>query len=131
MCFILAAALASSLAVTGSRAQSMTGIRLEKGKRAGTTARSGEMIEIRLPAVPATGYSWQVEAADPKVMALVDTRFENRSAEGPRVGAEVDQVIRMQALAEGQTEIRLSYRRPWEQSAPSADTALLHVTVGK
>ena len=109
----------------------MTAIKLEKGKRANTTARPGEVVEIRLPAVPATGYSWQVEATDPKVMSLVDTRFENRNAEGPRVGAEVDQVIRMKALAEGQTDIRLSYRRPWEQSAPSADTALLQVTVRK
>ena len=109
----------------------MTAIKLEKGKRASTTARPGEVVEIRLPAVPATGYSWQVEATDPKVMSLVDTRFENRNAEGPRVGAEVDQVIRMKALTEGQTDIRLSYRRPWEQSAPSADTAVLQVTVRK
>jgi predicted secreted protein len=106
-------------------------IQLEKGKRASTTVRPGDVVEIKLPAVPATGYSWQVEAADPKVLSLVDTRFESRSTDGPRVGAEVDQVITMKANGEGQTEIRLSYRRPWEQSAPTDDTAVLSLSVRK
>ena len=128
---ILAAALASSLPVIGSRAESMTAIKLAKGKRADTTARPGDTVEIRLPAVPATGYSWQVEAADTKVVSVVGTRFENRSNDSPRVGAEVDQVITMKAVGEGQAEIRLGYRRPWEKSAPTDDTAVLQVSVRK
>jgi predicted secreted protein len=57
--------------------------------------------------------------------------YENRSNEGPRVGATVDQVITLKAVGAGQTDVRLSYRRPWEASTPSDDTAVLQVTVGK
>jgi inhibitor of cysteine peptidase len=129
VCGLAVAALVLMLPMTESRAESM--IKLEKGKRASTTARPGDLLEIRLPAVPGTGYSWQVDEADAKMLSFVDTRFESRGAEGPRVGAEVDQIITMKATGEGQAEIRLSYRRPWEKSAPTDDTAVLRVTVGK
>ena len=131
VCALAAAALALTFTMTGTRAESMTAITLEKGRRETKTVRPGDVIEIRLPAVPGTGYSWQVEGTDAKVVSLAGTRFENRSGEGPRVGAEVDQVITMKANGEGQTEIRLSYRRPWEKSTPTDDIAVLQVTVRK
>ena len=131
ICVLAIAALLPMLPMTGSRAETMTAIKLEKGRREAKTVRPGDVVEIRLPAIPGTGYAWQIEAIDAKVLSLVDKRFENRSSDGPRVGATVDQVITMKAVGEGQTEIRLSYRRPWEKSAPTDDTAVLQVTVAK
>jgi len=131
ICGLAVAAFALMFAMSGARAETMTAIKLEKGRRETKTMRPGDVIEIRLPAVPGAGYSWQVEGADPKVVSFAATRFESRNAEGPRVGAEVDQVITMKANGEGQAEIRLSYRRPWEKSAPTDDTTVLSLSVRK
>jgi len=109
----------------------MTAVKLDKGGRETKTVRPGDVVEIRLPAIPGTGYSWQIEAPDPTVLSLVGKHFENKSNDAPRAGAPVDQVITLKAVGEGQAEIRLSYRRPWEKSKPADDTAVLHVTVAK
>jgi inhibitor of cysteine peptidase len=109
----------------------MTTIKLEKGRRADKTVRAGETMEIRLPAVPSTGYSWQIEAIDPKVLSVIETRFESASSDAPRVGRQAEQVITLKAVGEGQAEVVLTYRRPWVENSPSDDTATLHVTVAK
>src|SRR5262245_32529898 len=84
-CTLLAIAL--GLPANEGAAETMTAIKLEKGRRESKTVRPGDTVEIKLPAIPSTGYSWQVEGADPKVLSVVNKRFESRSDDGPRVGA--------------------------------------------
>jgi predicted secreted protein len=124
-------AFALCLLAVQSTAEPMTAIKLEKGRRDSKTVRPGDVVEIRLPAIPGTGYSWHVEASDPNVLVLLDKRFEHRTNDAPRVGATVDQVITLKAVGEGKAEVTLSYRRPWEKPAPTDDTAALNVTVAK
>lgn len=114
-----------------SRAQRMIAVDLAKGRSASRTVRVGEVVEVRLPAIPSTGYSWQVETSNPNVLAVGDRRFENKSNDAPRVGSEATQVITLKAVGEGRAEVLLIYRRPWEKRSASDDTSALSVTVTK
>ncbi|MBN1955443.1 MAG: protease inhibitor I42 family protein [Anaerolineae bacterium] len=89
-----------------------------------TTLDNGQRVELRgsnvlvlnLEANPATGYSWQVQGMDRRVLTQVESEFVSNST---MLGAPATQVMRFQGLTAGQTEIRLAYARPWENAAPA------------
>lgn len=88
---------------------------------------------------PTTGYSWRLaEPLDEKVVELVKTEFEGKVAkggegeaegEGQLVGAPGEEIWVFQAVAEGETEIKLEYVRSWETGKAPEDTRTFKVTV--
>jgi len=81
---------------------------------------------IQLEGNPTTGYTWSVEHYDPSVLTLESHEYITQSNKS--IGSGGVFLFRFQALAPGQTTVKLSYSRPWE-SGPSAKVFENEVTV--
>ncbi len=94
---------------------------------ASKTVTAGEQFDIRLPANPSTGFRWQVDGLDEKVVRLVDTRYEPT---GPaRPGAGGTDIFSFVGVAPGRGNIKLVYIRPWEKGVAPARTSEYSVDV--
>lgn len=83
----------------------------------GTTVevRPGERIVIQLPENPTTGYRWDVETADDRVVSKVSHDYGKGGAADPGAGSNVKLVF--EARAPGEGSIRLKRWREWEGEA--------------
>jgi inhibitor of cysteine peptidase len=68
---------------------------------------------IALGSNPTTGYSWQ-ENHDQTMLELLEKSYKEEAKEGV-VGAGGIEYFRFKALKAGETEITLTYERPWEE----------------
>ena len=73
----------------------------------------GQQFVIALGSNPTTGYGWQ-ESYDETMLELVKKSYEEGAEEGV-VGAGGVEYFRFKALERGETEITLTYKRPWEE----------------
>jgi inhibitor of cysteine peptidase len=76
----------------------------------------GQTLVVRLRANPSTGYAWQVvEPAGGEVLRQTDdAEFQPDSS---LLGAPATQIVRLEPVQEGDTAVKLEYRRPWEPAA--------------
>ena len=72
----------------------------------------GEQFVIALGSNQTTGYSWQ-GSYDAAMLELVNWKYEEE-AEEDIAGAGGIEYFRFEALAEGETEIILTYSQSWE-----------------
>ncbi len=86
----------------------------------------GDVLVLRLQGNASTGYAW--ERVDDGAGVLVpDKPAAGTSAspapesERPRIGSPTTATYRYRAVKAGDTELRLRYRRPWEQVAPQRE----------
>lgn len=96
--------------------------------------KEGQVLVISLESNPSTGYRWEVAEADEALLRQVGKiEFEASSsatvAGRPALllGAPSRQIMRFEAVAAGQTNLRLVYRRPWEKGMKPARTFSLQV----
>jgi inhibitor of cysteine peptidase len=75
-------------------------------------------IELRLPENPTTGFRWRTTQGGGPVARLLEDHFEP----GQRPGQPGTHLWRYRAGAPGVCEIKLEYRRGWEEGAPPAET---------
>jgi inhibitor of cysteine peptidase len=90
----------------------------------------GQTLVVRLQANPSTGYGWQVVAPEGVgVLRLTDDgEFQPDS---DLLGAPATQVLRFAPVQEGETTLRLEYRRPWEPAGvPAQEFSLQLWAVG-
>ena len=88
-----------------------------------TVAEVGGTFTISLESNPTTGYSWQAEF-DSESLELVSEDFASDST---LIGAGGIQTFEFLALKEGQIEVTMVYKRPWENE--SIDTKVFPVKV--
>jgi len=89
--------------------------------------RAGDRLSISLGGNPTTGYSWELAAVDKQVLAPLGKPGYAASSEA--VGAGGVFAFEFEAVAAGQTALRLVYRRPWEKRRRAAQTFGVNVTV--
>ncbi len=85
----------------------------------GQTISTGvnQQFNIVLESNPTTGYSWQ-ESYDDTMLELVAKTYEpGEGAQQGLVGAGGTEHFRFKALKAGETEITLTYKRPWEEES--------------
>jgi inhibitor of cysteine peptidase len=75
-------------------------------------ARQGDVIVFRLEENLTTGYGWEIEPGEGAVAALKESSYVE--AAGTAMGRSGMRVLRFVALAQGNQEIRLQLRRPWD-----------------
>lgn len=76
----------------------------------------GDRINIKLESNPTTGYSWILGGeTDTSVVSLFDSKFVQTEKEEELVGAGGYEIFTFKAENSGQTEITLTYQRPWEE----------------
>ena len=78
------------------------------------TVKAGEPLALILESNLASGYSWEIQTVDAlKLKPGEAVRFQPA---GRGLGVSARQIISLEGLAEGETAIRLLYRRPWIES---------------
>ena len=86
-----------------------------------------QTLEVSLEANPSTGYTWEVATIDESILRLLgEPQFLPESS---AVGAGGTQTFRFEAAGTGQTDLRLVYRRPWEQGVAPLQAFSLNVVV--
>jgi inhibitor of cysteine peptidase len=86
----------------------------------------GGTLTIALPANPSTGYSWVVSWIDPAI--VTQTGEPAFVAESDLIGAGGTMTFHFTAAGAGMSELRLDYRRSWEDAEP-LDTYLVIINV--
>lgn len=94
---------------------------------AAIAAKSGDVLVIRLPENPTTGFQWSVEQADARVLQLQSQDYMPPA--GGALGAGGMRVYRYLAKAPGGTVVALQLARSWEAAAPRSQFKIA-VTVG-
>ncbi len=84
----------------------------------------GETFALALPGNPTTGHTWQAET-DADYVRFLDQTHEPG---GPGIGGGGQEVLRFRALAAGETELALKYKRPWEAQAHETRRIPLEIT---
>ena len=69
-------------------------------------------MTFTLDSNPTTGYRWQVEQSEE--LFNVITSFSVSEADKPVTGAGGEETITLEPLKAGETEVTLTYARPWE-----------------
>ena len=93
------------------------------------TLKVGEAFELRLDANATTGYAWEVAELDESKVRLVANDYVEGATSGQVVGAGGQSVLRFEAVAKGQTRIKLVYRRAWETGVEPIKTYTVELTV--
>jgi len=88
--------------------------------------RAGDRLSISLEGNPTTGYSWELATVDARVLTPVGQ--PGYQASSAAIGSGGVFAFEFEAVAAGQTDLRLVYRRPWEKRR-SAQTFRVNVTV--
>jgi predicted secreted protein len=89
---------------------------------------SGEMLVLRLEAIPGTGYGWQIAMdASPQLVAVGGPVFEPTGT--AEAGGVENEVFQFRAQTPGSSHLMLEYRRPWEKRAASTRTFQVRVIV--
>lgn len=95
------------------------------------TLEPGQALVVALPANPTTGYDWEV-SVPPDVAVLAQDglpEYVQSPAPTDMVGVGGTTTVRFVAEGPGETVVVLSYRRPFEPTAPDAETVTVEVTV--
>lgn len=86
-----------------------------------------QILVVSLPGNPSTGYLWQVDEFDTYILQQMGKDdFEQRSG---AIGAFGMQNFRFQAKKIGKTELKLSYRRPWEENVEPLENFFITIVV--
>lgn len=108
------------------------------GESSDTAERSGEMtvgerLEVRLGAFAGTGYSWTLAGPIPANMQMTtaDPAGSTAPAAGTegRAGGPTWTVFGMNAVAQGEAQLRFALVRPWENDAKVPPAREVEVTV--
>lgn len=89
----------------------------------------GEIIRVRLRSNPSTGFSWELGPLEDGFFE-VENKFEadpHREGEAGYGGCDI---WTFRAERPGETDISLTYERPWEDSRPADKMFKLHVVIG-
>ena len=78
----------------------------------------GQTFFVKLEGDPATGYQWEVAEANPQFLQIIgEAEFEPNVSESGEDLADLGGVFtfRIETINEGETSLRLVYRRPFEE----------------
>jgi len=98
----------------------------------GTTVqlRVGDTMDVTLDGNPTTGFAWETAAVDVSVLKqLGEPEYVPDPHPVGLVGSGGRFTFRFEAVASGQTVLRLIYHRPWEKDVPPEKTFEVTVTV--
>lgn len=87
----------------------------------------GQTLDISLPSNPTTGYGWEVEELDHRVLRQVgESEFKPQSN---LVGAPGVEILHFQPVGAGQTTLKLVYHRSWEKGVEPLETYSVEVVL--
>jgi inhibitor of cysteine peptidase len=78
----------------------------------------GEILVVRLESNPSTGYQWEIEELDERVLRKIEAVFESAGGKDPPPGTGGWTNIRFETVGEGETTLRLIFHQPWTDQEP-------------
>lgn len=90
---------------------------------------NGQMLVINLESNPSTGYGWEVEGLNNKILRQVGVDWKPHKP--GLLGAPGTTSIRFAGVAAGKVRLDLVYRRPWERDKVPMKTFTVYVQVAK
>jgi inhibitor of cysteine peptidase len=84
--------------------------------------KNSDVLLIRLPENPTTGFRWNVKEADPNLLKLQSDDFSPATAGG--VGAGGVRLFRFVAVGSGEAALALDLARAWEPATPRSQFRL-------
>jgi len=92
------------------------------------TLTKGQRVTISLEANPTTGYQWELAECDSSILAP-QGEPKYTAPRTPPIGSGGQESWRFRAMAKGKTELRLVYRRSWEDKSEPGRTFAATVVV--
>jgi C1A family cysteine protease len=87
------------------------------------SVKAGEPLALILESNLASGFAWEIQTLD--ALKLKPGEAVQFQSSGSRLGGSTRQIISLEGVAEGETAVRLLYRRPWiESQAPQMEITL-------
>ncbi len=87
------------------------------------SVKSGEPLALILESNLASGYVWEIQTLE--ALKLKPGEAVQFQSSGSRLGGSARQIISLEGVTEGETAVRLLYRRPWiESQAPQMEITL-------
>lgn len=86
----------------------------------------GESFMITLESNPTTGYKWE-SGFDQSLLKLVKSEYKQDASKPGMVGVGGREQFTFAGLKAGDAQVKMTYKRPWEQQ--SADAKVLTFTV--
>ncbi len=77
----------------------------------------GQVLVLKLRSNPSTGYGWQVQGLDGRILRQLDSDEWVPDEEG-KLGGPGTQVLRFAGMGKGPATLNLVYARSWEDAAP-------------
>ncbi|MCU0485384.1 MAG: protease inhibitor I42 family protein [Anaerolineales bacterium] len=114
MLFSLGGAASASSAAAGAVPQEL---QLTEQNDGGVVSLNGEVLVLNLESNPSTGYGWQVQGLDTRLLRQLEATEWKPHVQG-KLGGWGTEVLRFAAVARGQASLHLVYARPWESAAP-------------
>ena len=92
----------------------MSDLTLTKAEKGGSfEVQKDDVIVVRLPENPTTGYRWAFEEVDGKILEREGSDFALRSDAG--IGGGGERSLTLRAKRAGMAHVELKLTRPWEQ----------------
>jgi inhibitor of cysteine peptidase len=88
----------------------------------------GDKLDVILPGNPTTGYAWELFMSDSNVLSLVKREF---FANNKAMGSSGVEIIKLQAIAAGNSEVKMIYHRSFEPNVPPLKTFKVIVSIKK
>ena len=93
---------------------------------------SNQILEIKLPATPSTGYNWYITKIDKGVITTIGDEEFLSDFINDRVGQLGTKIIRIAGISQGLSELTLEYKRLWEKDKASVEIyKIIIVSSGK
>ena len=89
--------------------------------------RPGDTLELSFESNPTTGYAWQLVEIDPQVLRQLSEEYVTPTSE--LLGTPGMQVFRFEAVAPGETTLKLAYFRSFEPEVPPEKTYQVKIVV--
>eukprot|EP00027_Filamoeba_sp_ATCC50430_P017031 CAMPEP_0168578628 /NCGR_PEP_ID=MMETSP0413-20121227/21435_1 /TAXON_ID=136452 /ORGANISM="Filamoeba nolandi, Strain NC-AS-23-1" /LENGTH=94 /DNA_ID=CAMNT_0008612489 /DNA_START=32 /DNA_END=312 /DNA_ORIENTATION=+ len=78
------------------------------------SVKKGETFTVSVPSNVTTGYSWEPKTVDDSKVRLVKSEYQRPS--GNLMGAPGHHEFTFEAVGNGESQIELIYKRPWENT---------------
>jgi inhibitor of cysteine peptidase len=89
----------------------------------------GQDLYIALAANPTTGYQWRWHAPPNPIVKLMEDPSYSPTATDGSVGKGGTTTFWFRATEEGDSKVRLLYKRPWEKAGRPVDVAIFEIKV--
>jgi predicted secreted protein len=87
----------------------------------------GDLVLVRLAENPTTGYRWEMDAVDERILSLQCAEYSEEAEAG--IGGGGTRTFSFEAESPGAVQIRLRLRRAWEPEEAAADQFAITIDV--